>query len=88
MSYEGPSAELKKTDEIDEQIVEELDFNRADYTFIPKGNHDWRQQGMFLICKSCELEHAVSIGMDKLLVGFDKENKPIIKSRSEVEGST
>lgn len=85
MSYEEQSEKSKTTEKSD---FEELDFNSPDYRFIPGGHHEWRQQGHFLICKSCELDHAVNIGPDKLLVGFDEENKPILKSRTEVEGST
>lgn len=56
-----------------------------DYTFIPKEHHDWRQQGPYIICKSCEIQHAIFIGMDKVLMGFDKKGKPIIKKRKEIE---
>jgi hypothetical protein len=86
MLSEDQSEKWKTTEKSEEPIVEELDFEKADYRFIPPGNHEWRQQGQFLVCKSCELEHAFGIGPDKLLVGFDQENKPIIKSRSDVEG--
>lgn len=86
MSYEEQSTESKVPEKNETSFLEEMDFSRPDFTFIPKGNHEWRQQGQFLVCKSCELEHAVNIGPDKLLVGFDQENKPIIKKRKEVEG--
>lgn len=41
--------------------------------------HEWRQQGPFLICKSCPFPHSVHIGMGKELVGLDEKGKPIIK---------
>jgi hypothetical protein len=60
---------------------ETLNFDNPTFKFTPKEFHDWRQQGPFMVCKSCEIEHAATIGMDKILVGFDKEGKPIIKKR-------
>ena len=41
--------------------------------------HIWHQEGPCLVCESCQVRHAVSIGMDKRLVGFDDEGNPIIK---------
>ena len=64
--------------------TETLDFNQADYTFVPNTVHTWRQQGYYLVCKSCEIEHAVYVGHDKLLVGISNEGKPILKSRREL----
>jgi len=58
-----------------------LDFNKPNFTFIPKGSHEWRQQGFYLICKSCELEHAVWIGNTKLMVGISEGGQPILKER-------
>jgi len=43
--------------------------------------HEWRQQGPYIICKSCDLEHALHIGMNKILVGFTKKGKPILEKR-------
>lgn len=67
-----PNEEEKPEEEI-------LDFNKPDFTFTPDGNHEWRQQGPYIICKSCQLEHASWIGMNKQMVGIDKEGKPILK---------
>lgn len=47
-------------------------------TYQPKEGHEWRQQGPFLICNSCPLQHATYIGMNKQLQGFEN-GKPIIK---------
>lgn len=69
-----------------EKNEEVLDFNKPSFTFIPEGNHQWRQQGCYLVCKSCELQHAVFIGMDKIMVGIDKKGKPILKNRKSIEG--
>ena len=65
---------------------ETLDFNKPSFTFVPKGNHTWRQQGPYLVCKSCELQHAVFIGPDKIMVGTDKKGQPILKSRKSIKG--
>lgn len=65
----------------EQQNEETLDFTKPDYTFIPGDYHDWRQQGPYLVCKSCEIKHGVHIGMGKILTGFDKKNQPIIKKR-------
>lgn len=59
-----------------------LDFNKPAFVFVPKGVHQWRQQGYYLVCKSCELQHAVWIGPDKIMVG-QNEKGPILKKRSE-----
>ncbi len=72
----------------EEQLVEEetqvVDFSKPDYSFIPNGTHLYRQQGPYLICKTCELEHATFIGMDKLMVGVAENGKPILKSRKDM----
>jgi len=72
-----------KNDETKE-LSEVLDFNKPSFVFKPKEHHDWKQKGPYLVCKSCEIEHAVWIGMDKIMVGINKEGKPILKKRSEV----
>lgn len=68
--------------ENEEPEGEVIDTSQPEYEFNPglKG-HDWRQQGPFLICQSCELKHSVYIGMDKQLMGIDEEGMPIIKKR-------
>jgi len=65
---------------------EVLDFNKPSFTFIPKGSHRWRQQGPYLVCKSCELQHAIYIGPDKIMVGINKKGEPILKSRKSIQG--
>lgn len=57
------------------------DFDKPEYTFIPKGIHNWRQEGPYLVCRSCEIHHAVFIGMEKMMVGIDENGNPILKSR-------
>ena len=64
-----------------EQETEVLDFTKPDFSFIPKGSHEWRQQGYYIICKSCDLEHAVWIGSKKILTGINEKGEPILKMR-------
>ena len=64
---------------------EVLDFNKPEYTFVP-GRHVYRQEGPYLICRSCELHHAIHIGIENLMVGEDENGVPIIKSKQEVFG--
>jgi len=72
----------QKENQVNEEV---LDFNKPSFTFIPKGNHRWRQQGPYLVCKSCELQHAVFIGMNKVMTGINKEGGPILKNRKSVQ---
>lgn len=70
-----------------EDVVEvkpEGEVMQKEYEFIPAGLCKWRQRGPFIVCTSCELQHALHIGMDKIMVGEDENGKPIIKSRSEL----
>jgi len=78
-----PPTTLKNEEE--EPKGEILDFNNPSFKFIPKGIHTWRAQGIYIICKSCELEHAIYIGLDKRLVGIDEEGKPILVDRKDYE---
>jgi hypothetical protein len=72
---------MKTNEEENEQESEVLDFTQPTFTFKPNEAHEWRQQGPYLVCKSCELSHATYIGMDKILVGLDEKGKPILKKR-------
>ena len=74
---------LAKNQVEDEEVgeSESLDFTRPTYIFKPNEQHEWRQQGPYVICKSCELQHAVFIGMDKMLVGLNDKGQPILKKR-------
>ena len=62
-----------------EQETETLDFNRASFVFRPNESHGWRQQGPYLVCKTCDIEHAVWVGMEKQMVGLNKKGQPILK---------
>lgn len=74
---DSSESEVKSAEEI-------FDFNKPDYSFIPQGNHEYRQQGYYLVCKSCEIQHAVWIGSRKIMVGVDEEGKPILKKRKDM----
>lgn len=66
-----------------EEIIESLDFNNPSFTFKPNENHDWKQKGVYLVCKSCEIMHATYIGPDKIMVGLDEQGKPILKNKRD-----
>lgn len=59
----------------------EYDFDNPEFVFAPKGIHNWRQEGPYVVCRSCEIEHAIWIGMDKMMIGIDSDGKPILKDR-------
>ena len=67
----------------EQPIREELNFEKPDFIFLPKGNHLYKQSGYYLICYSCDLQHAVFIGKDRVMVG-EEEGQPIIKTRKEL----
>lgn len=82
MLNDQPTNEEQKSDI--QPIIEEKSWETPDYTFIPKGNHLYRQEGPYLCCKSCELGHAVYIGMKVMMVGQDEQGQPIFKSKKEL----
>lgn len=65
----------------DNQESEILNFDKPSYVFRPSEMHDWRQRGPYLVCKSCDLEHAAYIGPEKLMVGLNDRGQPILKKR-------
>jgi hypothetical protein len=67
----------------EEPLQENLDFSRPDFVFKPNEQHDWRQQGPYLVCKSCEISHATYIGPGKIMTGVNEKGQPII-SKSKV----
>jgi hypothetical protein len=78
----------EQNEEKQEEIVveeEELNFDKPDFTYLSPETHQWQQQGPYLICKSCELQHAIYIGMNKLMIGAKENGEPILKSRAELE---
>jgi hypothetical protein len=71
--------EPNETNKEDQPQEEVLDFTRPNYRFTPNEAHDWRQRGPFLVCKSCDIEHATYIGPGRLLTGLDEKGRPILK---------
>lgn len=43
--------------------------------------HNWKQQGAYLKCDSCQLPHAVYIGTDKIMVGYNNDGSPRLVKR-------
>lgn len=82
------SNEKSKTPEkqpIDEPLSEELNFDNPDYQFVPD-HCQWVQRGPYVVCRSCELQHALYIGVENQLVGMTN-GKPLIKPKSVYERS-
>jgi hypothetical protein len=80
MMQEKPLNDNPEPDEIPgEDIVYTPDF-----VFLPKGRHTYRQEGPYLVCRGCELHHAIYIGMEKIMVGENEKGEPILKKRSEL----
>ena len=70
--------------ENEEPIQEVHDFEKPDFEFKPQGRHTYRQEGGYLVCRTCTLHHAVWIGMEKIMVGESSDGTPILKPRSEL----
>ena len=68
--------------EAEKPITEELDFNKPDFQFVPKDTHEWRQQGPYVVCRSCGLDHATYIGMEKIMTGINEQGLPILAKRN------
>ena len=59
--------------------VESIIINKPEKVFKSEVGHRWIQQGPYLVCKSCLLKHTIYIGMDKRLVGLNKDGSPKLK---------
>lgn len=73
--------EPSRPTEDDDTQTEVLDFNKPIYQFVPGEHHDWQQQGPYLMCKSCELQHGQWIGTEKVMVGLNEKGMPIFEER-------
>lgn len=69
----------------DEPLSEELNFDNPDFQFVPEGCN-WIQRGIYLICTSCELQHAIYIGTEKMFVGM-KDGKPLFKDKTFIQAT-
>ena len=77
----------KKPMNQNENEEEKLDFEKPDFEFKPETHHPYKQQGPYLVCRSCAITHSVWIGIEKVLVGFSEKGEPIIKKKKEVMGA-
>jgi hypothetical protein len=72
-----------KPNQQDEVLEEDTSTKlEKDFEFTPHGCQ-FRQRGPYLVCISCEVQHATYLGMDRIMVGEDSDGKPIIKIRGE-----
>jgi hypothetical protein len=69
----------------EEPLSEQHDFGKPDFEFKPEGRHTYRQEGGYLVCRTCTLHHAVWIGMERVMVGESADGTPILKPRSELK---
>lgn len=65
----------------EDEIKDEGEILHKVFEFNPDGSCRFRQRGPYLVCVSCEVQHAVWIGMNKMMIGEDENGKPILKSR-------
>lgn len=70
----------KKDDKIIELSQQEIEEIREEAKRKAKETkHKWRQKGPWLVCKSCQYEHAIYIGTDKTMVGENEDGSPIFE---------
>lgn len=65
-------------------LFPDLDTTHARLRAAAKANvaHTPRQQGPWLVCVSCPMQHTITwIGVDKKLVGIDAKGAPILEQR-------
>jgi len=67
----------------EEKINDPGEVMQKVFEFTPQGLCKYRQQGPYLICVSCEVQHATYIGMDRLMIGEDEMGHPILKNRGK-----
>ncbi len=46
---------------------------------VKSTRHGWRQKGPYIYCKSCDYEHGVFVGIEKVLIGMDSDGNPKFK---------
>lgn len=64
-----------------EEIKDEGEILEKVFEFTPSGTCTYVQRGPYLVCTSCELQHARWIGMDRIMVGEDEKGQPIVQKR-------
>lgn len=80
----------EKSEELNEEVwgisqaeLEELRDKAREQ--LNNTKHTWRQKGVWLVCKSCEMQHAVYLGMAKIMVGEKEDGTPILANRGEAQ---
>lgn len=73
---------MKTESQQENEIIEDGEILQKEYEFIPSALCKYKQRGPYLVCVSCELQHAQFIGMDKIMIGEDEHGKPILKNRN------
>lgn len=73
-----------ESDEEESVQPETQTFNTEDMRTFSPGRHTWRQQGPYLVCRACELHHAIYIGMDKIMIGEDAEGRPEVRDKVSI----
>ena len=72
-------------DEVVEETKERTSHIDIDVSSIPSQvkegllGHTWKQQGPYLICTSCPISHAISIGVNRIYLGSDDKGMPKFK---------
>lgn len=76
---ENPPEKLEEK-ERNEGLHLEIDKSKLESQVKPGlAGHHWRQQGPYLVCQSCPVNHAVWIGMNVRLMGINDDGSPILK---------
>lgn len=68
--------------EEEEDVVPETEVLEQTFEFKPSALCKYKQRGVYLVCTSCELQHAVYIGIDNIMIGEDEHGKPILEKRT------
>lgn len=74
--------EIPQKENEEEQVIPEDEVLQLEYEFKPSALCKYIQRGPYLVCTSCELQHAVHIGIDKIMTGEDEHGKPILVKRT------
>lgn len=84
LPYKREEEKQEKSDEVlrlNEKELEEIRENARQKAREAK--HNWKQRGPYIVCTSCDYEHGINIGTQKILTGLDKDGVPILKNRGE-----
>jgi len=72
----------EKIPQSEDEVVTESEVMQKEFEFKAHGCQ-YRQRGPYLVCISCEVQHAIYIGMEKIMVGEDTDGTPIIEKRDK-----